>query len=99
MLPLVVQDLVAARGEEDVERLAVALARLVDALHAEIRRLDRRNAAADPELDAPAAHLVEHADLVVEAERVVPRQAESERPQAQLLRALDRGGEHQRRRA
>jgi hypothetical protein len=36
-----------AGGEEEVEGLAVALARLVDALQAEDARLDRRYAAPD----------------------------------------------------
>ncbi len=79
VLALVIQHPVAAGGEENVQRFAVALARLLDALHAEERRLDRRDAAPDAQLQAPAAHLVEHAHLVVETERVVPGQAESQR--------------------
>src|SRR5207302_946873 len=89
VLPLVVEDIAAAGSKENVERLAVADARLVDALQTEDHRFDRRDTAADAELEPPARELVEHADFVVEAVRVVPGQAERQSPGAQAARALE----------
>src|SRR5262249_53959961 len=84
--------------EEHLEGLAVALARLVDAVQAEDFRLYRRDAAAHAELESAARELIEHADLVVEAVGVVPGQAERERAAAQPPRALeDRREQHARR--
>src|SRR2546425_12375376 len=96
---LVVEDIAAAGGKENVERLAVAGARLVDALQSISQGFDGRDAATHAELEPTARELVEHADFVVEAVRVVPGQAEGERAEAQALRALDhRREQHARRR-
>src|SRR5438445_1921308 len=95
---LVVEDIAAAGGKENVERLAVALARLVDALQSINQGFDGRNAATHAELEPPGRELVEHADFVVEAVRVVPGQAEGERAEAQALRALDHRREQHARR-
>src|SRR6202008_498386 len=81
--------LALARGKELVEHLPVALAGLLDVLEAEDPGLDRRYAAADAELEAPARQVVEHADLAVEAVGVVPGQAEGEGTGAQAARALE----------
>ena len=65
----------------------------------EERDLDRRDAAPDAEIEPPAAHPVEHADLLDQAQRRVKRQAIDRRPEAQAPCALgDRGEEHARRR-
>ena len=99
VFPLVIEDRAPAGGKKNLERLAVALARLFDVPHEKIRGLDRRDTAPHAELQAPVAHVIEHADLVVEAKRVVPGQAEREGTQPQPLRPLDRRGEHERGRA
>jgi hypothetical protein len=82
------------------------LERLGELLHAaciigpEKLNLDRRNAAADAEQKASAAHLVEHADLVDQAERVIERQQIHHRAEAQLTCPLrDRGQEEAGRRS
>src|SRR5467141_304015 len=98
VLALVVEDIAAAGSKEDVERLAVAGARLLDALHSINQGLDGRNTATDAELEPAARELVEHADFVVEAVRVVPGQAEGECAEAQALRALDQRREQHARR-
>src|SRR6267378_149283 len=99
VLALVVEDIAAAGSKENVERLAVAGARLLDALHSINQGFDGRNAATHAELEPAARELVEHADFVVEAVRVVPGQAEGERAEAQAFRALDhRREQHARRR-
>src|SRR3989441_6688069 len=97
-LALVVEDIAAAGGKENVECLAVAGARLVDALQSINQGFDGRNAATHAELEPAARELVEHADFVVEAVRVVPGQAEGERAEAQALRALDHRREQHARR-
>src|SRR6266581_615285 len=96
---LEIEHLVFTRCKEYLERFTVALARFLDAFHVEDQRFDRRHAASYAELEAPARELVEHADLVVEAEGVVPGQAEGERPQAQPPRALDHRRQQHARRA
>jgi hypothetical protein len=58
-----------------------------------IRGLDRRDAAPDAELEAPSAELVEHADLLDQAQRVVERKHIDQRAEAQFLCALRDGGE------
>jgi hypothetical protein len=84
---------------------ASGLARAVGRVDAEKADLDRRHAAPDAHLQAPAAHLVEHADLLDQPQRVVERQEIDQRPEPEPLRALrhgsheqaGRGGEAQRR--
>src|SRR5258706_1387575 len=89
VLALEIERIALAGGKERLQRLAVLVARLLDALEAVDLRLDRRHAAPDAELEAPARELVEHAHFVIEAVRVVPGQAEGERAEAQPLGALD----------
>ena len=68
--------------------------------------LERRHAAADAELEAPAAHLIEHADFLDQAQRMIERQQIDQRAEAQRLGALrhrreeqpGRGGAAERRR-
>ena len=55
--------------------------------------LDRRNAAPHPIQKAPAAHLVEHADLIDQPQRVIERQQIDHRPKAQLPGPLRDGGQ------
>ena len=55
--------------------------------------LDRRDAAPDPVQKPPAAHLVEHADLVDQPQRVIERQQVDHRAEAQLFRPLRDGRE------
>ncbi len=57
------------------------------------RQLDRRGAAAEAELQPAAADLVEHADFLEQAQRMIERQHEDHRPEAQPPRALRQGGE------
>src|SRR2546426_1529489 len=98
VLALVVEDIAAAGSKEDVERLAVAGARLLDAFQSISQGFDGRNAATHAKLEPAARELVEHADFVVEAVRVMPGQAEDERTQAQAFRALDHRREQHARR-
>ena len=61
------------------------------------RGLQRRHAAADAELEPPAAHLIEHADLLDQADRMVVGQEVDQRAEAQTRGALrDRGQEQSR---
>src|SRR5216684_238110 len=99
VLALVVEDIAAAGSKEDIERLAVAGARLLDVLQSINQGFDGRNAATHAELEPAARELVEHADFVVEAVRVVPGQAERQGPGPQAARALEhRREQHARRR-
>src|SRR5262249_39841419 len=58
-------------------------------------RLERRHAAPDAELEAPAAHLIEHADFLDQAQRMIERQEVDEGAEAQRLGALRHGREEQ----
>ncbi len=83
--------------EDDLRGLAVAVLGLggvdVEELH-----LDRRGAAADPEVEPPPAQLVEHADLLERPQRVVQVQQHDQGPQPQPAGALGhRRQEHVRR--
>src|SRR5439155_231607 len=98
VLALVVEDIAAAGSKENVERLAVAGARLLDAFQSISQGFDGRDAATHAKLEPAARELVEHADFVVEAVRVIPGQAEDERTQAQAFRALDHRREQHARR-
>ena len=53
-----------------------------------VRGLERRHAAADAELETPAAHLVEHADFLDQAQRMIKRQEIDQRAEAQPVGAL-----------
>src|SRR2546428_11253842 len=98
VLALVVEDIAAAGSKENLERLAVAGARLLDAFQSISQGFDGRDAATHAKLEPAARELVEQADFVVEAGRVGPGQAEGERAQAQALRALDHRREQHARR-
>src|SRR5215813_12114653 len=47
--------------------------------------LERRHAPPDSEFEAPAAHLIEHANFLDQAQRMVERQEIDERTEAQAL--------------
>src|SRR4030081_548888 len=50
-------------GQDHLERLAIDLLRL-ERVQVEVRHLVRHDPAADAEIEAPARHLIEHADLL-----------------------------------
>ena len=87
ILAVMRQRLAGQPGEDDVERLDVHRVRLV-VLDAEIGNLEGRDALADADLEPAAAHLVEHADLFDQAQRIVKRQGIDQRAEAQSLGAL-----------
>ena len=83
--------------EQNLERLVVHRAglRKVERI---VRGLERRHAAADAELEPPAAQLIEHADFFDQPQRMIERQQIHQRAEAQLLGALrQRGKENSRR--
>ena len=55
--------------------------------------LEGRDPAPDPEVEPPARELVEHADLLDKADRVMERQARDEHPEPQALGLPRDGGE------
>jgi chaperone required for assembly of F1-ATPase len=64
----------------------------------DIGGLDRRDAAAGAEIEAPTAELIKHADFLDQAQWMVQRQRIDQRAEAELLRALrDRGEKDARR--
>jgi hypothetical protein len=82
------------RLAHDLQRFEIHLLPMVG-IDPEISGLDRRDAAADAELEAPPAQRVEHADLLDQAQRVMERKRVDQRTEAQALRALgDRGEEN-----
>jgi hypothetical protein len=93
------------RLAQDLQRFEIHLLPVVG-LDPVIGGLDRRDAAADAELEAPPAELVEHANLLHHPQRMVERKGIDQRTEAQALRALSdcgeenagRGGKPQRRR-
>src|SRR6516225_2099582 len=80
--------------QDEFEGLVINLAGLreVEAVSA---RLERRDAAPDAELEAPAADLIEHADFLDQAQRMIERQEVDEGAEAQRLGALRHGREEQ----
>src|SRR5262249_24490139 len=80
--------------QDEFEGLVINLPGLreVEAVSA---RLERRHAAPDAELEAPAAHLIEHADFLDQAQRMIERQEVDEGAEAQRLGALRHGREEQ----
>src|SRR5256885_4106309 len=95
--PAVLEHLVRQPGQNHLERLAVDLLGL-ERVQVEVRHLVRHDAAPDAEVEAPARHLIEHADLLDQPQRIVERQAVDARPQADAPRALRGGGEEDARR-
>src|SRR5215813_1804360 len=93
------------RLAQDLQRFEIHLLSVVG-VDPVIGGFDRRDAAADAELEAPCAELVEHANLLRHPQRMVERKGIDQRTEAQALRALrdrgeenaGRGGEAQRRR-
>ena len=83
--------------QQNLERLVVHRLRLGE-VEAVGRRLVHGNAAPDTKLEAPAAHLVEHADLFDQAQRVVERQQIDQRAKPQILGAVGERRHDQRRR-
>ena len=71
--------------EQHLERFVVHRAGLRE-IERVVRGLERRHAAADAELETPAAHLVEHADFLDQAQRMIERQQIDHRAEAQLVR-------------
>src|SRR5215510_4690047 len=85
------RQLVAGQAlQDELEGLVINLSGLreVEAVSA---CLERRHAAPDPELEPPAAHLIEHADFLDQAQRMIERQEIDERAEAQRLGALRYG--------
>ena len=74
------------------QRLGEAL-RPGGGIDAVVAHLVGRDAAADAELEPAAAHLVEHADLVDQAQRMIEVDGVDQRPEAQRLGALGHGGQ------
>ena len=62
-------------------------------IDAEIGGFDRRCAAAEADVQAAAAELVEHADFLRQAQRMIERQGVDHRAEAQGFGALGDGGE------
>ena len=98
MAPLIGQ--LVRRIEPDQDHLQgfpvhVRTFRVIDAV---IAHLERRYAAPDSHFEAPAAHLIEHADLLHQAQRMVQRQTINQRPEAKAFGALCNGGQEQVRR-
>jgi hypothetical protein len=85
------------RGEDDVATLEEALARLLLGEPVEAQ-FDRRDPAADAEVEAAAAEVIEHADLLGQPQRVVLRERVDQRAEPQTLAVLRGGGEKDARR-
>src|SRR5579864_3304782 len=81
---------------QDIEDLSVLLARLLDVANTEILAFDRRCASTDAHLQATTAVLIQHADLVVQLQWVVPGQTVRGGYQSQTPRALNGRGDHDR---
>src|SRR5579883_56777 len=88
----VVERLVRQPLQHDVEHFGEAL-RASRRIDAKIADLVWRDAAADSELQSTAAHLVEHANLVDQPQRMIEVERVDQRAEAQCLRALGDGGE------
>ncbi len=85
-------------GQPDADRIEgfAELRRAGGEIDAVKPDLDRRDATPDPIHKAPAAHLVEHADLVDQPQRMIERQQIDHRPKAQLPGPLRHGGQETR---
>ena len=89
---LEVHDVLAEGAHQHRESLVIHLGR-VRRIDTETCVLEQRAAAPDADHQPPARQMVEHADLLVEPERMVERQHIDQRPEPQRLRARDRCGE------
>src|SRR5262252_4617853 len=85
MLALEGQFVAGKALEDEFEGLVIDFAGLRE-IEAVSASLKRRHAASDPELEPPAAHLIEHADFLDQAQRMIERQEIDERAEAQRLR-------------
>src|SRR5215813_11171298 len=94
MLALEGQFVAGKALEDEFEGLVIDFAGLRE-IEAVSASLERRHAASDPELEPPAAHLIEHADFLDQAQRMIERQEIDERAEAQRLGALRYGREKQ----
>src|SRR6201981_633674 len=72
--------------EDEFEGLVIDFAGLRE-IEAVSASLERRHAASDPELEPSAAHLIEHADFLDQAQRMIERQEIDE----EVLRHPSRG--------
>ena len=96
-LALEIEHLVRQALEHELDRLGIDRLRLVG-IGAVVLDLDRHRAAAEADLEAAAAQLVEHADFLDQPQRMVERHRPHQRTEAKPLRALRDGGqEHARR--
>src|SRR5215470_14024078 len=94
MLALERQFVAGKALEDEVEGLVIDFAGLRE-IEAVSASLERRHAASDPELEPPATHLIEHADFLDQAQRMIERQEIDEGAEAQRLGALRYGREKQ----
>src|SRR5207244_8503082 len=94
MLALERQFVAGKALEDEFEGLVIDFAGLRE-IEAVSASLERRHAASDPELEPPAAHLIEHADFLDQAQRMIERQEIDEGAEAQRLGALRYGREKQ----
>src|SRR5499426_3878905 len=82
------------RLTQDLQRFEIHLLSVVG-VDPVIGGFDRGDAAADAELEASPAELIEHADLLHHPQRMMERKGIDQRTEAQALRALsDRGEEN-----
>ena len=77
--------------ENDLEGFVIDLAGLGE-IEAVSLGLERRDAAAHAELKASVAHVIEHADFLDQAQRMVERQEVDQRAEAQSPGALRHRG-------
>src|SRR3984893_11484253 len=92
MLALERQFVAGKALEDEFEGLVIDFAGLRE-IETVSASLKRRDAASDPELEPPAAHLIEHADFLDQAQRMIERQEIDEGAEAQRLGALRHGRE------
>src|SRR6185437_7259541 len=86
-LALEIEDFAGETLQHGRERLFIELGFLIR-IDPEIAGFDRRDAAADAELEASPAHLIEHANLFDQVERMMDGQGVDKRAEAQLPSAL-----------
>src|SRR6266850_99691 len=80
MRSFVCQLVLAQPRDDHLERFLEQLARF-EKVYVEVAQLERRDSAPHSDLEAPAAHLIEHAYLLDQAERIVERKQIDQRPQ------------------
>src|SRR6267154_3336469 len=80
MRSFVRQPVLAQSRDDHLERFLEYLARF-EKIYVVVTQLERRDSAPHSNLEAPAAHLIEHADLLDQPKRIVERQQIDQRPQ------------------